>query len=233
MSCIAGLSYLADVPSSGKQVGAGIGFPGTDAGDTMVHELGHQHGRGHAPCGATDGLDSRYPSQGDYAMAGLGSWGLDFRSNRFQSPTRTKDMMSYCTPIWISDYNYGLLAQRRLAITQAATARVIDADANSFEKPKFLGFRTLLAEPSGRPVWGRPIADRTVPMGTPEIAKALDAKGNVVADVTVYRSAYGHGAFGSSLEVPVPQLGWAALQVAGQSPISFAEEVAVPALRAR
>jgi hypothetical protein len=233
MSCIAGLSYLADVPSSGKQVGAGIGFPGPDAGDTMVHELGHQHGRGHAPCGATDGLDARYPSQGDYAMAGLGSWGLDFRTNKFQNPARTKDMMSYCTPIWISDYNYGLLAQRRLAITQAATARVIDADGSGFEKPVFHGFRSLLAEPSGRPVWGRPIAERTAPMGTPEIAKALDAKGNVVADVTVYRTSYGHGGFGSSLEVPQPQPGWASLQVAGQSAISFAEEPAVPALRAR
>jgi hypothetical protein len=232
-SCIAGLSYLADVPSARKQVGAGIGFTGSDAGDTMVHELGHQHGRGHAPCGATDGLDAKYPSQGDYAMAGLGSWGLDFRSGKFQSPTRTKDMMSYCSPIWISDYNYGLLADRRLAI-QAASARVVDAPtAESFEKPAFQGFRSLLARPDGHPVWGRPLVDHTLPMGTPEIAKARDAKGNVVAEVTVYRTSYGDGpTAGASIEVPTPAAGWASLEVAGQAPISFALAPAVPALRA-
>ena len=231
MSCIAGLSYLADVPSSGKQVGAGIGFPGTDAGDTMAHELGHQHGRGHAPCGAMDGLDPRYPTFDTYAGAGLGSWGLDFRSGKLQSPTRSKDLMSYCTPIWISDYTYGLLAIRRLAITQGATPRVIDAAPDGLEKPHFRGFRSLLAEPDGRPVWGRPITDRGQPVGTPEIARALDAQGKVVAEVTVYRTSYGDGAAGSSIEVPQPAAGWASLQVAGQSAISFAAEPVVPALR--
>jgi hypothetical protein len=233
MSCIAGLSYLADVPSSGKQVGAGIGFTGSDAGDTLAHELGHQHGRGHAPCQTTDGLDPQYPTQDAYAGAGLGSWGLDFRSGKFESPTRTKDMMSYCSPIWISDYNYGLIATRRLAVNlTVSSARVIDASPDqTVERPHFHGFRSLLAEPNGQPVWGLPIGDRTEPMGTPETAKALDAKGNVVAQVTVYRTSYGDAAMGSSIEVPVPAAGWASLQVAGQAPIGFATAPAVPALR--
>ena len=33
--------------AAARQVGAGVGFAGTLAGETLVHEIGHQHGRSH------------------------------------------------------------------------------------------------------------------------------------------------------------------------------------------
>ena len=41
-------------------------------------------------------------------------------------------------------------------------------------------------------------------------AQVLDAGGEVVDRVTVYRTDYGHGQ-GASLELPTPRAGWAAL----------------------
>jgi Peptidase M66 len=221
-ACIAGLSYLANSPSSLQQVGAGVGFSGALSGDTLAHELGHQHGRGHAPCGAQDGIDGRYP----YQQAALGSWGVDFRSGKLMDPATRKDLMSYCDPIWISDYTYSALADRREAVL--ASARVVQA--LTVNKP-FRGFRSLLAGEDGRPVWGNQLAPTMVPEGAPETAKALDAQGQVVAEVTVYRTDYGHAAGkAASYDVPSPAPGWVSLEIKGQAPIRFSDVPSVPTL---
>ena len=64
-TCTAGLSYLADGrDAAARQVGAGVGFAGTLAGETLVHEIGHQHGRSHTECGGGAGPDPRFPYDG-------------------------------------------------------------------------------------------------------------------------------------------------------------------------
>jgi hypothetical protein len=73
-----------------------------DAWDTLAHELGHALGREHAPCGVDD-RDPDYP----YPNAGLGGlYGYDFDLMRLVKPKPAKDVMSYCSPVWISDYTY-------------------------------------------------------------------------------------------------------------------------------
>ncbi|HEY0710831.1 MAG TPA: M66 family metalloprotease [Polyangia bacterium] len=222
-SCIAGLSYLAgSTVTSQTHVGAGVGFAGAVAGETLIHELGHQHGRAHAPCGADD-LDTKYP----HVNARLGAWGLDQRGGilRMINPATRYDMMSYCNPIWISDYNYGALAARRQAINATVSARVVDSNANSNPLlANFRGFRTLLVG-EGAPVWGNPIPAGELPNGRPETANALDARGQVVGQITVYRNDYGHGV-GASYDVPAPEKGWSSVQIAGQPPLSFAAPAA-------
>jgi hypothetical protein len=218
-SCIAGLSYLAGATvSSQTQVGAGVGFAGTVAGETLIHELGHQHGRAHAPCGADD-LDTKYP----YPNARLGAWGLDQRGGilRLVNPSTRYDMMSYCGPIWISDYNYGALAARRLAINAAGSARIVSSNALV---SSFRGFRTLLVG-DGAPVWGNPIPTGELPNGEPETAQVLDARGQVVSEITVFRNDFGHGV-GASYDVPRPEPGWTSVQIKGHSPLSFAAPAA-------
>lgn len=69
--------------------------------DTFVHEIGHTQGRAHSPCDAP-GADNDYP----YPDADIGIWGFDTINNLYYSPTARKDYMSYCNPVWVSDYVY-------------------------------------------------------------------------------------------------------------------------------
>ena len=69
--------------------------------DTFVHEIGHTQGRAHSPCEAP-GADNNYP----YPDADIGVWGFDTVNNLYFSPTARKDYMSYCNPVWVSDYVY-------------------------------------------------------------------------------------------------------------------------------
>ncbi len=69
--------------------------------DTFVHEIGHTQGRAHSPCDAP-GADNDYP----YPDADIGIWGFDTINNLYYSPTSRKDYMSYCNPVWVSDYVY-------------------------------------------------------------------------------------------------------------------------------
>jgi len=100
---------------------AGLGFVGgsahaamgwdylPSATNVMAHEVGHNLGRQHAPCGGPSGTDPSYP----YGGGQIGVWGMDVASLTLKSPTLA-DLMSYCGPNWVSDYNWtGMLAYRQ------------------------------------------------------------------------------------------------------------------------
>ena len=79
---------------------AAIGLVNTPA--TTAHEIGHNLGLLHAPCGSPAYVDQDYP----YANAQIGEYGVDVLENRLLGATVYRDLMSYCGPRWISDYNY-------------------------------------------------------------------------------------------------------------------------------
>ncbi len=98
---------------------AGLGYVGypvaiawdkaSSAPGVIAHELGHNFGRSHAPCGNPSGPDPQYP----YINADIGTWGLDLPALSLKAPGTYKDLMSYCNPDWVSDYNYlAVLAAR-------------------------------------------------------------------------------------------------------------------------
>jgi hypothetical protein len=107
-SCVTGQSYVVEDPTAADiRVGGGVSFPGEDAAWTFAHELGHMHGRSHAPC-AVSSSDPAFP----YAGGSIGVWGRDERSQTFIDPTPTADFMGYCDPQWVSDYTYEALFER-------------------------------------------------------------------------------------------------------------------------
>ena len=73
----------------------------TDEG-TYAHELGHNVGLRHAPCGSASGPDPDYP----YDNGDIGVWGYDLRRSRLLNPEQYADLMGYCRPRWISDFSF-------------------------------------------------------------------------------------------------------------------------------
>lgn len=85
----------------------------------MLHELGHTHGRGHAPCGGPVNADAAYPyPEGRLGLAALlRSHYLGAEDAVVAAPAvaglqggsvgRAADVMGYCGGVWFSDYNYG------------------------------------------------------------------------------------------------------------------------------
>lgn len=90
-----------------------IGYPASigkaDPG-TLAHELGHNMGLRHAPCGGATSADTSYPYDG----GAIGVWGYDFEREHVVSATLYKDLMGYCYPRWISDYHFARAMDFRL-----------------------------------------------------------------------------------------------------------------------
>jgi len=110
-SGVAGMGYLGS-PTA-------IGWDHQPSGaDVMAHELGHNFGRYHAPCGGAGFPDTSYP----YSGGRIGVTGYDLTTGTFKLPT-TPDLMGYCVPNWVSDYTYkGIMNYRSGQATVANAA---------------------------------------------------------------------------------------------------------------
>lgn len=102
-----GYYYGAVVPVPGSRWSglAVVGFPvavGLASGQVLAHEIGHNQGLQHAPCGGTGGADRDYPYEGGVT----GVWGYDLHDRRLMNPFLYKDVMGYCSPNWVSDYHF-------------------------------------------------------------------------------------------------------------------------------
>jgi Peptidase M66 len=109
--CVAGLSSASSNPDDEfARASIGLGYRDKYAGTetTFVHEVGHAHGRQHAPCQVPD-PDPEYP----YADGEIGDWGYDLANKKLIDPAgKARDMMGYCDPDWISDYTFNALVER-------------------------------------------------------------------------------------------------------------------------
>jgi hypothetical protein len=105
-------NYSSGVAGMGYVPGrSAIGWdPLWSASEVMAHELGHNFGRFHAPCGGVSGPDASYP----YAGGVIGVYGYDAVANTLKAPTMT-DLMGYCNNVWISDYTYTAVLDYRTA----------------------------------------------------------------------------------------------------------------------
>ncbi len=130
-SGVAGIGYLG--------VPAAVGWDFLPSGaDVMAHELGHNWGRLHAPCGGAAFPDPAFP----YADGRIGVSGYDLTTSTFKSAA-LPDVMSYCVPGWVSDFNYkGIMNYR---------------DTSPFE-----GNAQTRAAEAGLLVWGRITRDSLI-----------------------------------------------------------------------
>jgi hypothetical protein len=142
------LRYHAMVPDTVPHTWSGMGFvPGDESaaiylgggGSTTGHELGHNHGLQHAPCGSVENPNNGYPNyigRGGiaYPRASIGEWGINLYTYPFTlyDPSTTNDFMSYCNPKFISLYSYhylswavGSVAQAEPCLSGASHARIV------------------------------------------------------------------------------------------------------------
>ena len=106
--------------------------------DVMAHELGHNWGRLHAPCGGAAFTDPTFP----YPNGNIGVSGFDLTTSTFKVSSLA-DIMGYCVPAWVSDFNYkGIMSYRETSPYEA-------------------GAQVNAAEP-GLLVWGRLTSDSLI-----------------------------------------------------------------------
>ena len=110
--CVLGLSTPQADPDSEFARGAvGLGFAGKQFSETLTHEIGHAHGRLHAPCaplGFIQNVDPEFP----HAGGAIGAWGYDLKTGTLFGPDQAWDFMGYCEPAWVSDYTWRALFDR-------------------------------------------------------------------------------------------------------------------------
>ncbi len=114
-SGIAGLGYVPSSPGSSYKTAVGWDYLPSGTG-VFAHEIGHNFGRQHAPCGGVASPDPSYP----YAGGSIGMYGMDVAAGTVKSPSTHKDLMGYCNPAWVSDYNYMAVMNYRLASSLGA-----------------------------------------------------------------------------------------------------------------
>jgi hypothetical protein len=208
--CTAGIGYVGTTSQAGTRAAVGLAYADETSAATMAHELGHNHGREHAPCapgGNISGVDRAYP----YAGAALGVWGYDSRTRTLLEPTRTTDIMGYCSRQWVSDYTYRGLIERVGRVNQAFR---IFADTALLSR-----YHVMLIEGS-QARWSVPMSEPSEPFGEPEPAQILDESGTVIEEITVYRTRIGD-VDASTVLVPEPEAHWAFVHVAGSEPLAF------------
>jgi hypothetical protein len=206
--CVAGIGYVTNTQSFARhqRVALGLSYADVTSAQTLAHEVGHNHGRPHSPCGGAAEPDDDYPYDG----ALIGWWGFE-APEKLHNPMTATDIMGYCKNQWISDYTYNLFADR-IAFLNGAVREV--------PPPGGMQHFLFLLTDMGGPRWGIERPNPRYPSGEPEPANVLDIDGNVVATITVYRTPTDHLS-GAVVLVPDPEPGWHAVQIQGEVPLAF------------
>ena len=169
--CVEGVAALAQYPNDDfPRCSMGLGFTGQGTG-VFLQEVAHSMGRPHAPCGNPGGVDRMFP----YQTGKIGTWGFDLTRERLVNPTTTSDFMSYCQPVWISDYTFRRLltwivsvnglapsiasspALPELATVQSDVPKSSPLAAIDVAAPRFAAadWRVVTVEADGTLIWGK------------------------------------------------------------------------------
>ncbi len=125
---VAGVAYVSGRQSERSALGWDH-LPSASA--VAAHELGHNWGRNHAPCGGPGGVDGHYPRPDGRT----GSYGIDVVNQTLKPPT-LGDIMGYCDPKWIGDYTYRAVMDYLVGSNGPVIAAAVDPSA----QPCLLGW---------------------------------------------------------------------------------------------
>jgi hypothetical protein len=190
-----------------SRAGIGVGYGDDVSAETFVHELGHNQGRPHSPCGV-DG-DPEFPHEG----AGIGAWGYDMFGQKLKDPSEYVDFMSYCAPVWVSDYTYRAIAERVAVVNEvAASPKRIGVG----EPVEWAGIRVT----SRGLAWTRGVTTQPGDDLPVETGVVYDALGQEITHVDVFRVNMSEDA-GYVLYVPPQQPGWYAVGPEGGPALQY------------
>ncbi|MGM0557809.1 MAG: hypothetical protein ACQEVA_15600 [Myxococcota bacterium] len=190
-TCTTGQSFtVSSAEATSYRVGSGVGFSGERWAWTLIHELGHMHGRGHAPCDVSWWSDDdNYPHSG--GIIGVNAW--DGLNDRLLGPNDATDFMGYCDNLWVSDYTYMGIFDRM-------------AMANALQEPMSLApkqtWRYVNWSDRDQPAWGRSTHERTPYSGEWATVVFVDEDGRQIAERRAPYVRYAHGG-GRSVLVPL------------------------------
>jgi hypothetical protein len=204
--CVTGLSNMPGASDVYGRASIGVGYGGGTSAETMVHEVGHAHGRNHVDggCGSGGG-DSEYPHEGGL----IGVRGYDWRPGSLVDPASTWDFMTYCSSVFVSDHNFDKLHGRITSVRAAY---------HGLGGPP-VSYWALYVMPDGAMAWGRDRQLRQPPGAFDEPVELLDGHGRVIDTVQAHFTPYSEGG-GGSLSFPAPARAVVAVRYQGRvSPI--------------
>jgi hypothetical protein len=141
--------------------------------DTFVHEVGHNQGRPHSPCGGPDGPDPNYP----HDNAAIGVYGFNIMTGEFYSPTNRRDYMSYCNPTWVSDWTWGWVHEQ---VRQLTSWDYEDSSGGEVFAEVLHGW----VHPSGRESWWTTAGELPEDMlSTAETVAFYDEEGGLIQEM--------------------------------------------------
>jgi hypothetical protein len=196
------------------RAGIGVAYGDDVSAETFVHELGHNQGRAHAPCGI-DGPDTdpTFPKDAAHDEARIGVWGYDMFGKSLKDPSEYVDFMSYCAPTWVSDYTYRAITERVAEVNEASASpkRVGVGDPVAW-----VGMRVT---PRGA-TWTRGTTTQPGDDLPVETGVVYDAQGQALTHVDVFRVNMSENA-GYVLYVPPQQPGWFAVGLVGGPTLAY------------
>jgi hypothetical protein len=156
--------------------------------ELVAHELGHNFGRRHAPCGNAGSPDLEYPIANGVIGDGahdVHAWENGLTTSAPAVPSSTGDVMGYCNPVWISRYTYtGILGFRGTTTAAFVNPSVRSAAGAGTTRTLLVRGQSFGTGPTLEPAVTLDLADAAVSAATAadadHVVEGFDAAGRSI-----------------------------------------------------